>query len=193
MVVDTRLKVLQLKLQNKSPEQIAAKLNIRLSDVYKHDTAIKQQMARENKTKLGTIAPDALEDVLTTVTELLPYMEKSVSKVATQSKGLKPLFGDVVENAELVQSLIHKQILLELDKDKPDMAMVERLNNMIIASQKAFFNKDGIQVVNMINDGTSESASNTTAATLQALKEQRAKYIRDKEVIDVSADEVTTV
>ncbi len=171
--MNDRLEVLKLKLKGLSPEEIAHKLDMRLSVVFKLDADIKRQMAKENATELADLSPDALETVTDTIKHLLPYMEGATSKVVKQSQGLKPLHEDAVENAELVQALIHKALIVEMEEVKPDVAKIDRLNNILNSSYKAFFNKDGIQVVNILND-TSKGTD------FEADKEALKKKMKDE-------------
>ncbi len=167
--MDTRLNVLALKLKGKSPEQISQTLGIRLAEVYKHDKAIKQQMLREKESDIVAMSPEAIEAAAETVNSLMPYMTTAMNKLQKQSESLKPLFGDIVENAEMVQVLISRQLAIELSKDEPDLTVVERLTELITKCHKAFFNKDGIQVVNVLNDSVAAS---------DAIKEKESKEER---------------
>ena len=179
-----RLEVLKLKLQGMKPQQIAEKLNLKMSEVYRHDTEIKRQMAKEKSTDISKLDPMALEAVTATVSQLLPYMEKSTSKVLTASKGLKPLHDTMLENSEMVQVLISKALLVEIEKDEPKVAVIERLSHMLNDSYKAFFNKDGIQVVNILNDMSPNEERAKTADVIRDLKEERERLLN---VIDVPA------
>ena len=191
--MNDRLEVLKLKLKGLSPEQIADKLDLSLAVVFKHDTEIKRQMAKENATDLADLSPDALEAVTETVNQLLPYMERATSKIVKQSQGLKPLHEDAIGNAELVQVLIHKALLVELDEDKPDIAKIARLNEILNSSYKAFFNKDGIQIVNVLNDSSNTVNVDARKETLR--KDMKAELLAlrqehiDNKAIDAEIDE----
>ncbi len=197
MKTNDRLEVLKLKLKGLSPEQIADKLGLRLGTVFKHDTEIKRQMAKENATDLADLSPDALESVTATVNQLLPYMERATSKIVKQSQGLKPLHTDTIENAELVQALIHKALRAALDDDEPDIAKIGRLNDILNSSYKAFFNKDGIQVVNVLNDSSNTVNVDARKENLRKSMKAELQQIRQDhiEAIDVEeepSDETTT-
>ncbi len=164
------LDVLKLKLTGLSPEAIATKLEMRLGDVFKHDAAIKRSMKKEDEVELSKMDATQLAAVADTVHNLLPYMEKSVRNIAKTAKSVKPLYGDMVENAELLHALIHKGLVAEMGKDKVSVDKVGQLSNILNESYKAFFNKEGIQIVNVLNDNSVNVEAERRADSLKALK-----------------------
>jgi len=181
---DDLLDVLKLKLQGKSPEDIAGLLDMRLVDVYKHDRKIRARMKSEKLTELSNMDSVQLEAMADTLKTLMPYMEKSTRAIARTAKSVKPLYGDMVENAELLHSLIHKALLIELEKDEVDVKKVAQLNGILNDSYKAFFNKEGIQIVNVLND----NSVNTQETRFNMLKDLADSADSDN-VIDVETGE----
>jgi len=184
-MTNVRLEVLKLKVQGLKPAEIADKLNLKMAEVFRHDAEIKRQMAKENVTDMATLDPLALEAVTSVVNQIMPYMEKSTSKMLKASRGLKPLHEDMVHNSELVQLVVQKALIAELESDKPKLLTIERLSSILNDSYKAFFNKDGIQVVNVLNDMTPNEERDKTADIIKGLKEEREAMIDKKNAIDV--------
>ncbi len=182
MKTNDRLEVLKLKLQGKTPAQISTQTGLTMAEVFKHDSEIKRQMAKENTTDMGKLDPLALEAVTETVNQLLPYMERSTSKMLKASRGLKPLHDSMIESAELIHVLIQNAIYKELEADNVNITKVQKLSGMLNDSYKAFFNKDGIQVVNILNDMSPDEERTKTADIIKELKRERDILV---DVIDV--------
>jgi len=192
---NTRLEVLKLKLRNYSPEQIAEKLNIRVVVVHKYIRDINSQMGKETATELSNMKPEDLEVLATTATALMPYMEKTMAKVNEGAVKLQALHGDTVDNAELIQACLNIILTAEVQKESPDLNIVSRVSVIVESTNRSFFNKEGIQIVQIMNDNSNNVVVQQKAERMKKLQEmmgvttETTEQIIDAEVEDKESDE----
>jgi len=178
---DPKLQVLKYKLQGWDPERIAKKLDIGLAEVIKHNSQIKRDMAKESQTNLDKIDPNTLEDMMEVASSLMPYMEKATDKIRKRNEGIQPLHIDMVENAELMMKIVRKSLIAMAEEKEIDLKRLAEAKDILKDLYQAFFNKNGIQVINMLNTGGTEGAAAKRNELLGALKDKEEAILAELE------------
>ncbi len=180
---NTRVEVLKLKLKGYGPRQIAEALDIRVVLVHTYIREIEAQIANKN---LSELSPKGLELLQTTIGSLMPYMGKAMSDAEKSVKALGTLHTDVIETGEFTIHCIKTLVELEMGKETPDLDTLERTTSLLDKINKSFFNKEGIQIVNVLNDNSVNVEAERKAESLKALRKMAGM---EDEVVDAEIEE----
>ncbi len=190
---NTRLDVLKLRLQGKQPRQIADTLGIRLVTVHTYIREIELQAANKNLADLSEAGMNNLKGV---IGDLMPYMGKALEDTAKRVKQLNNLHGDVIEAGELTMHCIKILLDIEVQKDVPSLVTVAKITDLVDKINKSFFNKEGIQVVQVLNDNSVNVQNQEREKSLDVLKSlvggmpvQDAELDDDVAVIEEAGEE----
>ncbi len=145
-IKDIKTQVLSLKLRGLKLEEIAERLDIKLSEVKKHDRYIARMMKAGDEEELANMSKDELAFATEALTTMLPYMEKSLDAIKAQNVTLQNLHVTALNVAEKTFRLIEKR----LDVDDVPLKDMVILVDMFQSTYNALYNKNGIQIVNLL-------------------------------------------
>jgi len=147
-----RADVLALKLKGLKVEHIAQKLGITVSKVHSHDREIKKMMAKGDAEELAEMSPEELEFAKTAVSQLLPYMRKSIDSVSKSATTLQSLHTNALNVAERIFGIIDRK----LENKELPVSELKELTKLFADTYAVLYNKNGIQIVNLLATGNTE-------------------------------------
>ncbi len=179
---DERAEVLARKLRGMSPNKIADDLHISVAAVHSHDREIKKAMAKGDAESLAAMSPDELKFAETAISQMLPYMRKSLDAIGNSNKTLQSMHTTALDVAEKIFNLIDKKL-------KEDVSIKElvTLTDLFATTYATLYNKNGIQIVNLLSDGSSHSTTDTLA-TLDGLRADRKKHLDSLNTIEAEVE-----
>ncbi len=185
-----RADVLALKLKGLKVENIANQLGITVAKVHSHDKEIKKMMAKGDAEELAKMTPDELEFAKTAVTQLLPYMRKSIETVQKSANTLQSIHVNALDVAERIFKIIDKK----LESDDIEIKELKELTTLFADTYAVLYNKNGIQIVNLLasgSDGELSDADRRKQNMKDDLRAIRQEYI-DSKAIEAEIDEEET-
>ncbi len=182
---NTRLEVLKLKLKGFQPRQIADQLDLRVVTVHTYIREIERQIADQN---ISELSESGLNILKTTIGELMPYMGVALSDTEKKVKQLNNLHTDVIETGEFTILCLRRLLEIEMDKEVPDIEMLQKTTSLLDTVNKTFFNKEGIQIVNVLNDNTVNIEAEKRAESLKALQKM-AGLGEQENIVEAEIDE----
>jgi len=146
--LDIRADILAKKLQGLTPRQIADMTGLTVAQVMAHDKAITKLMKMGDSDELANMSAEELRFATSAIKTMLPYMGKSLDGITKANITLQSLHTSTLEVAEttihIIQTRMREEGLSILD--------LSMLVNMFTQVYEALYNKNGIQIINLLSN-----------------------------------------
>ncbi len=182
---DLRTQVLTLKLRGYSPRDIADTLDISIQTVMKEDKAIMKLMKNGDEDDIASMSPEELKLATATVRTILPYMEKNLDAIQRSNKSLQTVHKTALDVAESTMNIIQARMKAEDIKT----AELGQLVDMFATVYNALYNKNGIQIINMLANASQDPEADKLERHKAMMKEEIDKRKELAHVIDVELEE----